>query len=99
MMVTYFFIFILGTAGDSLAYHRGRNFTTQDQDNDIHTYGNCAKKRHGAWWYNTCHDSNLNGIYRHANPCPKYDGVIWKHWKGNEYSLKRTEMKIRPLDF
>ena len=91
--------FVSGTAGDSLArFHRNQPFTTRDQDND--KYGvNCARTFHGAWWYNTCHNSNLNGIYRDKNPSPYADGVIWYHWKGHYYSLKRTEMKIRSVDF
>ncbi|KAL9974203.1 hypothetical protein ACROYT_G011216 [Oculina patagonica] len=88
-----------GTAGDSLSYHRDQPFTTQDQDNDRFGSGNCAMRYQGAWWYNTCHLSNLNGLYRHGNPSPKGDGVMWLYWKGDEYSLERTEMKIRPVDF
>ncbi|XP_078367311.1 microfibril-associated glycoprotein 4-like [Oculina patagonica] len=88
-----------GNAGDSLSWHRGQPFSTRDQDNDNSAGNNCASKWHGAWWYNKCHQSNLNGIYRHRNPSPLADGVNWFHWKGHKYSLKRTEMKIRPVDF
>ncbi|KAL9974469.1 hypothetical protein ACROYT_G011503 [Oculina patagonica] len=87
-----------GTAGDSLSYHRDQPFSTRDQDND-NRGDNCAMQYHGAWWYNSCHLSNLNGFYNHSNPSPFGIGVNWEHWKGHEYSLKRTEMKIRPADF
>ncbi|XP_078379147.1 ficolin-2-like [Oculina patagonica] len=70
-----------GTAGDSLSIHRDRPFSTQYQDSD-NSDKNCASKYHGAWWYNSCFASNLNGIYRHSNPSPSGDGVIWYHWKG-----------------
>ncbi|XP_031565514.1 ryncolin-1-like isoform X1 [Actinia tenebrosa] len=82
-----------GTAGDSLSYHRGMAFTTKDRDNDAKS-GNCAVNYTGAWWYKSCHYSNLNGLYHHGKN--RADGVAWYHWKNNYYSAKRAEMKIRP---
>jgi len=87
-----------GTAGDSLSYHRGYPFSTKDQDNDISSK-NCAVSRKGAWWYKNCHQSNLNGLYHHGAQSSYADGVNWSHWKGNKYSAKRAEMKIRPVKF
>ena len=92
-----------GNSGDSLAVHRGMPFTTRDQDNDKghdnHGGLNCAIKFKGAWWYKNCHRSNLNGLYLRGSHSSFADGVNWKDWKGHYYSLKRTEMKIRPVDF
>ncbi|CAH3159748.1 unnamed protein product, partial [Porites lobata] len=86
-----------GTAGDSLAYHRGYPFTTKDHDNDSSGSTNCAVTCKGAWWYNNCHYSNLNGLYLHGKVNDQ--GISWYHWKKNYYSVKRSEMKIRPRDF
>ena len=83
-----------GTAGNSLAHQNGNRFTTRDQKND-RWVTNCAQLFKGAWWYGSCHDSNLNGLY-HGGPHSSYaDGVIWQTWKGDYYSLKFTEMKLR----
>jgi len=97
MMSNSHFLFS-GTAGDALSYHRGYPFTTKDQDNDSWG-GNCAVGNKGAWWYKSCHHSNLNGLYHHGKHSSYADGVNWYHWKGHYYSAKRAEMKIRPVKF
>ena len=73
-------------------------FTTKDADND-RWHNNCAVKHYGAWWYDNCQDSNLNARYLHGNHTSFNDGVNWDTWKGEYYSLKKTEMKIRPHSF
>ena len=92
-------IFITGDAGDSLAYHNGMMFTTKDKDNDRSSTRNCAATYKGAWWYKDCHRSNLNGLYLRGDNTTFGEGVNWKHWRGQQYSLKKTEMKIRPPSF
>ncbi|XP_034473412.1 fibrinogen-like protein A [Drosophila innubila] len=82
-----------GTAGDSLDWHRGMKFSTYDRDNDSKKDVNCAVSRTGAWWYNGCLDSDLAGRYN-DNRWAK--GVIWNTFKGQEYSLKKAVMMIRP---
>jgi len=69
-------------------------FSTKDQDNDVES-GSCATTYKGAWWYSRCHNSNLNGHYYTAGSS-SWDGVRWYHWRGR-YSLKFSEMKIRPF--
>ena len=71
-------------------------FTTKDQDNDRDTAGSCAVLYKGAWWYNKCHESNLNGLYLGGPHASSSDGVSWNSFRGAYYSLKRSEMKLRP---
>ena len=93
-----------GTAGDGLITdstytiahnHNGMKFSTRDNDNDKDS-GNCANYWNGAWWFNVCFQSHLNGPY-YTNPtgAGTWRGIIWYDWKGNDYTLKFTEMKTR----
>ncbi|XP_043236714.1 techylectin-5A-like [Amphibalanus amphitrite] len=81
-----------GNASDGLAHHVGIRFHTKDRDN----FRGCAADYKGAWWYNNCHDSNLNGQYLAGPHTTHADGVNWELWRGNKYSLKAASMKIRP---
>ena len=86
-----------GNGGDSLAtaQQNGQAFSTYDVDNDSSDTSNCAERFKGAWWYNACHHSNLNGLYHGGSHNSFADGVNWLTWKGYNYSLKFTEMKVR----
>jgi len=81
-----------GDAGDSLTYQAGQSFTTFDKDLDATTTENCAQHYRGAWWYNACHHSNLNGEYKNN---AFGQGINWHSWTGHYLSLKATEMKFR----
>ena len=93
----FLFIF-LGTGGDSLALHHNMSFSTKDQDNDQKPGKSCAILYEGAWWYNDCHHSNLNGRYLKGKHSSFANGVNWLHWKGYHYSVKRAEMKTKPIE-
>ena len=95
----YCSFFITGDAGDSFARQNTMRFSTKDVDNDGWRGINCAAKYYGAWWFKNCHYSNLNARYLHGNHTSFNDGVNWDTWKGEYYSLKKTEMKIRPHSF
>ena len=83
-----------GTAGDSLAGHNNHSFSTHDQDNDS-SGSNCAVSYSGAWWYGSCHSSNLNGLYLSGGHASYANGVNWQPFKGYYHLLKFTEMKLR----
>jgi ficolin len=90
------FFHLKGDAGDALAWHNQMQFTTKDSDNDGDSLGNCAVVHKGAWWYNGCYYSNLNGLYLGAGKI-SHTGTQWNRW--HYYSMKKTEMKIRPSQF
>ena len=71
-------------------------FSTRDRDNDNGIEVDCAHKYKGAWWYNACHHSNLNGMYLGGANTEFACGINWFAWHGHEYSLKFVSMKIRP---
>ena len=85
---------MLHFAGDSLLHHNGRAFTTKDHDNDPNQR-NCAVLYHGAWWYNECYRSNLNGRYFDKAGRINNKGIVWYKWKETHDSLKRVSMKIQ----
>ncbi|XP_004086854.1 microfibril-associated glycoprotein 4-like [Oryzias latipes] len=89
--------FINGGANDALTYHNGMKFSTFDKDQDTWP-NNCAKSFLGAFWYNSCHYANPNGVYRWGADGTIFAiGVSWFQWKGYDYSLKRISFKIRPV--
>jgi len=80
---TLFVGFYSGDAYDRLTAHNGFAFTSKDRDNDKNS-GNCAVNYRGAWWYNNCYSSHLNGKYG--------DSYYYWYWS----SLKGSEMKLKP---
>ncbi|XP_040297951.1 ficolin-1-B-like [Bufo bufo] len=91
--------FIKGTAGDSLGLHRNEAFSTKDRQNDKakKEWTPCAEYYKGAWWFEACRSSHLNGEYLKGEHSKESGGVIWNTFRGSMYSLKSSEMKFRPV--
>ena len=82
--------------GDSLTFSADMAFTTEDQDNDTAEY-NRAVSNNSGWWFANCYIASLNAKYQlSGEQDQEWYGIIWMSWKGNKYSLRRTEMKLRP---
>jgi len=80
-----------GSAGDSLSYHNNRPFSTKDKDND--SWGsNCSTHYKGAWWYGSCHNSNLNGMFGSSTFGL---GLNWSLYTGMYASASNTKMLIQ----
>lgn len=82
-----------GTAGDSLQYHKGNNFTTADRDSDRSPF-NCASDQLGAWWYEFCSESHLNGKYIQEDSKRSNN---WYHFNNDHRGLKMTRMLIKQV--
>ncbi|KAK2171449.1 hypothetical protein NP493_1064g00042 [Ridgeia piscesae] len=52
-------------------------------------------RKTGAWWFDWCANSNLNGIY---GPGLGYKYMTWDQWQGLK-ALAATKMMIRPVNF
>ncbi|KAL3885213.1 hypothetical protein ACJMK2_025301 [Sinanodonta woodiana] len=78
-----------GTAGDSFTQLSTLKFSTKDKGQ----YGlNFARECKGAWWYYTCHYSNLNGIYGSTKDG---EGINWFSYAGYNTSKIYADMKLR----
>ncbi|XP_053692579.1 microfibril-associated glycoprotein 4-like [Sabethes cyaneus] len=88
-----------GTAGDSLRSNAEMKFSTFDSNNDRHNL-DCAANRKGAWWYNECSLSNLNGLYLKGKQPLQNHGTMmcWGGFRGCGYGLKRSRMMIKVLN-
>ncbi|MCL4160883.1 UNVERIFIED_CONTAM: hypothetical protein GTU68_009868 [Idotea baltica] len=88
-----------GNAGDDLSFSNNAQFSTKDADHDSYTSGNCAEVHKGAWWYKKCSSSNLNG-FQHRGFYERssfgYDGIFWTGFRIKNYSLKSTQLSVRP---
>ncbi|XP_055607657.1 angiopoietin-2-like isoform X2 [Uranotaenia lowii] len=83
-----------GDASDSMAYHNDRDFSTFDKPDAF----SCAITYGSGWWFNSCLESNLNGIYYTSDPrAHRSTGILWETWLG-DYSLKSTIMMVRPRE-
>ena len=74
-----------------MAYHNGMYFTTKDNDNDNHGYGNCAllydlKEPVGGWWYDSCAHITPNIIYNN-----RYGMLLNSEF----HALPYIEIKVR----
>jgi len=88
-----------GNAGDAIgagvvATTRITNmvFSTYDQD----TSTKIAATYRGGWWYNNGFYGCLNGEYNNTKAS---QGIIWTTWTASTYSLKLSEMKLRPANY
>ena len=87
-------------SGDALypVYYLAR-FATKDSNT---TFQACTPDFDfgGFWWNNGLYlnelTANLNGLYIDGGMTDQSrKGIFWGPWKGYNYSLKKTEMKIK----
>lgn len=79
--------------GDGLEPHGAMAFSTWDMDNDRWTDGSCARDHQGAWWYNQCGSSSLNGVYLQSEEELQLRGLYWLPWA---FPLRSCSLMLRP---
>ena len=79
--------------GNSLQPNNGKKFSAHDKDQDS-TWGvyNCARERHGGFWYSNCGDVNLNGKW---GSYELNKGMNWKSVTGDRQSVTFSEFKLK----
>ena len=78
--------------------HSNMQFSTKDVDNDRSPHS-CAQRHSGGWWFNKCSLANPNGLYHNGPYSGQYaNGAKWTTFRGQFYSLKRIEMKLKPKE-
>ena len=79
--------------------HDGEKFSTPDNDVDSDTVKHCAMDMSSGWWFHSCRESQLNGVYYSDgnHPTTTYDGIIYKGFQSETLSLKTTVMAVRPV--
>ena len=75
----------LGNAGDAMAKHNGRMFTTFDNDNDTKGRSNCAVTRGGGFWHANCGHAQVTTARGYGGA---FNGFGWKY-------LPETEKKVQ----
>ncbi|XP_061388782.1 angiopoietin-related protein 1-like [Musca vetustissima] len=84
-----------GDAGDGMGWHRGKKFTTFDQDNNAGKIRDCPQNFKGGWWFHDpCYSGHLHGPYRTKENSQTW-GVSWDPWRKWNVSLKYAAMMIR----
>ncbi|XP_038118772.1 ficolin-2 isoform X2 [Culex quinquefasciatus] len=81
-----------GNLNDSLLEQNGKKFSTFDVDNDEDSSLSCASERRGAWWYDYCSHSNLNGPHTNEE---KRASMYWYAFSNKYQGLKISKMMIR----
>ena len=87
----------VSTVGDSLANSNGQSFSTPDKDNDASLVVNCAQVYSSGWWFNSCYNANLNGVYQNQAYDLNNKGIQWNSWLGKDALLQSVVMAIRPI--
>ena len=86
------------TLYNSMNYHSGSKFSTYDNDNDVDSSRNCAEHFRAGWWFYSCHQLHLNGVYGGASGISDYN-MRMTFLSDNRYEPIRTvTMKIRAIN-
>ncbi|OWF41792.1 Angiopoietin-related protein 7 [Mizuhopecten yessoensis] len=85
-----------GTSDDVMWFHTAMAFSTFDRDND-NAPNSCSNLYKGAWWYNWCQRSNLNGLYVEDTGKNDAAAMTWKYfYAGRPFPpLRKCKMMVK----
>lgn len=81
-----------GNLGDALTRHKGKKFSTPEVDNDNDSGRHCAALYSSGWWFDSCFDSNLNGVYTDID---NRFSIAWRKFSSSFKGLGVSKMMIR----
>ena len=100
--LNYQFKYPVGVGERDWGYHmRDVPFSTTGRGHDTWATGSCADS-HGPWWFKSCHDHAMNGVYRDFEVVGgTTNGAMWRFFNGDlaYVNLKESLKMIRPSSF
>ncbi|XP_069114225.1 uncharacterized protein [Argopecten irradians] len=84
-----------GTAGNSLSWVSGMQFSTKDNDNDLRDDPtSCSEQYSAGFWFRDCFKTNINGRYVVDDGRSNKYALLWLAFSGTFQPLKKSRMML-----
>lgn len=84
--------------GDHLGFSLYSPFSTHDHNNDRRRKSLCIQTQKGGWWFGSCYNSNLNGVYAENKQRMSDKTMFLRNWKSvnaNNTAFRSVSMKLQ----